>query len=246
MYIYTLSFSTIPSGGMIIPNFIFGILILFAVLFYQLRQSDTAILLSILLISLWGYVTYIHWKKSEDLKENENSETLQKITSIPTDIGKTSLPSNIIDLQFLPKQNTKYVQKNPLLVDILRDIRFVRMFDKARYYQLVLAMDRFQKAYIYMLVRRYRIQDAMQGFYDLQDHILELLYSFIVVTPVKLRHTYGLEPHKRIHLQIEQFLKISKTMVDVLRNFSELELKLPYFPEHIPKTYESERKNVLP
>lgn len=229
-----------------LPNFILGFLILVAIVFYQLRHSETVVLLSILIVSIWGYYAWISWKDYQQSSQETSNKEIEKITDIPKEFEHKSLPTTIVDLQFLPKQSTKYLKRNPLLIDILRDIRFIKMYDKARYYQLVLAMDRYQKTYIYMLIKRYRIQDAIQGFYDLHDLILEYMYSFIVITPVKLRHTYGLNPHERIHFQIEQFLKLSKTMVDILRNFASLELNLPYFPEYVPRTYENNRKNVLP
>lgn len=229
-----------------LPNFIFGILILFAIVFYQLRHSDTVILLSIIILSLWGYYGLMRWNQYTEKQIQEKSDEIEKVTHIPEELANKSLPNQIVDLQFLPKKNTRYLKRNPLLLEILKDLRFVMMFDKARYYHMVLAMDRYQKAYIYMLIGRYRIQDAMQQFYDLQDIILEYMYSFIVATPVKLRHTYGVLPHERIHTQIDEFLKLAKTMTEVLRNFATLELKLPYFPEYVPKSYENNRKNVLP
>jgi hypothetical protein len=229
-----------------LPHFVLGLLVLTALIFYQLRHTDTVVLLAIVIISIWGYYGWNIWKNQHDISSQQSTEELEKILHIPKELEQKNLQTNIVDLQFLPKQSTKYLKRNPLLIDILKDIRFIKMFDKARYYQLVLTMDRYQKTYIYMLIRRYRIQDTMQTFYDLQDLILEHMYSFIVISPVKLRHTYGLTPHERIHIQIEQFMKVSKTMVDVLRNFASLELKLPYFPEHVPKTYENDRKNVLP
>ena len=240
-----LSFS-LPIPTEMVPTFIFGILLIGAVLFYQLQHSETVTLLAILIVSIWGYYLWMEWKQTQEKSKKEQTSEIEKITNIPKYYANTSLPNQIVDLQFLPKENTKYLKRNPLLIDILKDIRFITLFDKARYYHLVLAMDRFQKTYIYMLIRRYRIQDAMPLFYDLQELILEYMYSFIVITPVKLKHTYGLYPHERIHLQIEQFQKVSKTMVDVLHNFGTIELKLPHFPEHVPKTYQNNRKNVLP
>lgn len=230
-----------------VPKYIYGILLFGAILFYQLRHQDIVILLALLIISLWGYVGYQHWKQNQDILKTSKESDIEKITTIPTQAYQNkSLPNNVVDLQFLPKKNTRYLQKNPHFIQILSDLRFLQLYDKYRYYDLVFAMDRYQKTYMYMLTRRYRIQDAIQSFYDLYDRILEIMYSYTVSTPVRMRHTYGINPYERIHINIDTFMGIGRTMTDILRNYSEIELNLPHFPEHIPKTYESDRKNVLP
>jgi hypothetical protein len=98
------------------------------------------------------------------------------------------------------------------------------------------------------LIQRYRIQEGVPVFYDLYESALEGIYSMAVHVPLELKHTYGLNPHERIHAQIANFQGIFKTMVEILRNFAELELKLPYFPEWIPSSANlyDDRKNVLP
>lgn len=231
-----------------IPSAALGLFLLAAVVFYQLKSRETAVLLAIGLVSLWGYYVYQEWQKREGERASRDESSIEALTQIPPEYGQKALPLTPIDAQFLPKKNTRYLRHNPQLLSILKDLTFTKMFDKARYYHLVLLLDRFQKTYMYLLVQRYRMQEGVPIFYDLYEAILEQIYSMAVNVPVELKHTYGLTPHERIHAQIDHFKGLFGTMVAILRNYAELELKLPYFPEWLPASAHSyaERKNVLP
>ena len=224
------------------------ILVFVAVVFYQLKSRDTPVLLATIVVSLWAYYAYQEWQKRERVREETDQASMTQLTKIPESFRGTSLPLTPVDAQFLPKKNTRYLTYNPHLVAILKDLTFTKMFDKARYYHLVLLMDRYQKTYIYLLIRRYRIQEGVPIFYDLYESILEQIYSMAVNVPVELKHTYGLNTHERIHLQIDAFKGLFKTMVTILQNYAELELKLPHFPEWLPSSANgyAGRTHVLP
>lgn len=224
------------------------LVLFFAVVFYQLKQRDTAVLMAGVLITLWGYFTYNEWRSRAQLAAKEDTTSAVRLTEIPSEFSQKALPLTPIDAQFLPKKNTRYIRTNPHLIGLLKDLQFTKAFNKAGYYHLVLLLDRFQKTYIYILIQRHRVQEGVPIFYDLYEAVLESIYSMAVHVPVKLRHTYGLVPHERIQAQIANFQGIFKTMVEVLRNFAELELKVPYFPEWLPSSANlyHERKNVLP
>jgi len=224
------------------------ILVFIAILFYQLKSRDTPVLLAMIIVTIWGYYVYQEWQKRDEIQRATDKTTFEKLTEIPTEYGNKALPLVPVDAHFLPKQNTRYLKYNSHLVEILKDLAFTKMFDKARYYHLVLLMDRYQKTYIYLLIQRYRIQEGVPIFYDLYESILEQIYSMAVNVPLELKHTYGLNTHERIQAQIQGFKGLFKTMVTILRNYAELELKLPYFPEWIPASANgyTERKNVLP
>lgn len=228
--------------------YLLGMLLFFAIVFYQLKQRDTAVLVAGVLITLWGYLAYQEWNRRVQQAAEEDTASVQKLTTVPDAYGGKSLPLAPIDAQFLPKKNTRYIRYNPHLVALLKDLQFTKRFNEAGYYHLVLLLDRFQKTYVYLLIQRHRIQDGVPMFYDLYESALESIYSMAVHVPVKLRHTYGLTPHERIQAQIANFQGIFKTMVEILRNFAELELKVPYFPEWLPSSANlyRERKNVLP
>lgn len=224
------------------------VLVFVAVVFYQLKSRETPVLLAIVIVSLWGFYVYQEWQKREQVRQETDKASFANLTHIPEDYRDKALPLVPVDAQFLPKKNTRYLVYNPHLVAILKDLAFTKMFDKARYYHLVLLMDRFQKTYIYLLIQRYRIHEGVPIFYDLYESILEQIYSMAVNVPLELKHTYGLNTHERIQYQIGGFKGLFKTMTTILQNYAELELKEPYFPEWIPSAANgyNERKNVLP
>jgi hypothetical protein len=241
------------------PATVLGILLFSALVFAQLRTRDTSVLLAALLVSLWAYAYYTSRSAAAPPGSGSGSGSGPSLTQtspgvpsgipeVPDSFAGKYLPLAPIDAQFLPKKQSRYLRYNPHLIALLNDLAFTKMYNAAGYAHLILLLDRFQKTYIYLLIQRYRIQDGVPIFYDLYESALESLYSMPVNVPVSFRHTYGLDPHERIHANIALFKGIFKTMVEILRNFAELELKLPYFPEWLPAAAPigNERKNVLP
>jgi len=64
------------------------------------------------------------------------------------------------------------------------DLRFVRVFDKARYGDLLLFMDKLQKTYMYILAGRYEVQSYVGTFQDLRESVSEILYSLYFAVPL--------------------------------------------------------------
>jgi hypothetical protein len=233
-----------------------------ALVFYQLKSLDTPVLLASLLITIWGYTVYTQWNptcageagaklREADAKLREAGAKLREAgeagaklreageagENLPNSYHDKALPLTAVEAQQVPRKGLRYLSQNIHLKTILEDLRFTQMFDKGRYQHLRLLMNQYQKTYMYLLGRRYGIREGVPIFYDLQDAILEILYSLAVNVPVKLRHTYGLNPHERIHHQIEIFLGLTRTMTDILQNFAIIELKEPYFPEWVPRPF---------
>jgi len=212
---------------------------------FLMRGYDSKVLTLIIILTLWGAIGY-HFlssakeKSSLDMENKEN-----KVLDIPSDYPIEN-SGNLVDLQHIPKLGFRYLKQNQTLLGILHDLRFTRMYDKARFQNLIFQMDRLQKSYMYMLSRRSRIQEAMPLFHDLNNSIRETLYSFYVVVPLRLRHTYGLRPHEVLKTNIQLFTGVTRRMIDILRNFSIHELNLPYFPEDVPSGIEKGKENVLP
>jgi hypothetical protein len=229
-----------------------------SLVFYQLKTLDISVLMATMLISLWGVYVYNSGALNSMFRQTgaEDAATGARAAatsdSLPEVYHDKALPLTPVEAQQVPRKGLKYLSKNPHLLAILDDLRFTQMFDKGRFQHLRLLMNQYQKTYMYLLGRRYRIRVGVPILYDLQDGILEILYSLAVNVPVKLRHTYGLDPHARIHAQIDAFLGLTRTMTEILQNFSIIELKEPYFPEWMPRSFpikdsgSTERKNVLP
>ena len=71
-------------------------------------------------------------------------------------------------------------------MDILFNIRFIKKFDKTRYSNMIIYMDKLMKIYIYILADRYDINIYLPIFTDTKNSIIEIFYSLIFVVPNKI------------------------------------------------------------
>lgn len=147
----------------------------------------------------------------------------------------------------VPVKGFIYLAENPPLVEIMQKLRVVRMFDRPRFQELAVTLDKLQKTYMYLLGKRLTPQEGVPIFFDLKDRVLELLYSFYFVTPMKLKHVYGLKPHARIQESVRTFAALSTKMNDVLRDFVRIELGEPWtYSDRVMPANQRPEASVLP
>lgn len=139
----------------------------------------------------------------------------------------------------------RFLPKNPALAAIARDLRFVRTFDKARYADLLLYMEKFQKTYMYILGDRYYLESYVGTLMDLRDSVAETLYSLVFAVPASFRHAYGLAPYPIIQRNIEEFQVLSRKMIKIVENFARSRGDA-HFPVVGPRPYEKGREDRLP
>jgi hypothetical protein len=161
--------------------------------------------------------------------------------SLDTADRKEAVSSNFIVSKF-PK--LRFLPNNSQLMRIATDLRFVRIFDTARFGDLVLHMEKLQKVYMYILSGRYWPPSYIGTFTDLRTSVLEILYSLIHIIPSVLKHTYGLDPYDTIQKNIDEFTALSRKMLGILRAYAKDR------GHNIPDTYfhpyEATRENILP
>lgn len=212
-----------------------------AVLYYQLSRSSMKTLMSILLMCIFvGVVFYYVFRNSRQAVATKKAEETKVAQSLE---GRKEVVSTAYPVK---KHNgkIKYLQKNAVFMDIVKDLRFVRIFDKARYGDLIIHMDRLQKVYMYILARRYSCEQHIPVFVDLRDQVTEMLYSLYIIVPEALQHTYGIHPHTVIENNVNQFTAITRRMLEILKAFCKDEGS--YYPELLPRPYETARENRLP
>jgi len=139
----------------------------------------------------------------------------------------------------------RFLPKNPALAAIARDLRFVRTFDKARYADLLLYMEKFQKTYMYILGDRYYLESYVGTLMDLRDSVAETLYSLVFAVPASFRHSYGVAPYPIIQRNIEEFQVLSRKMIKIVENFARSRGDA-HFPAVGPRPYEKGREDRLP
>lgn len=225
------------------PDMVFYILFV-AVLFYQITQSSEKIIMSMVLVSIWLLAFYYYFKV-----QNEDTKTTIKNIEDSVPKGKEIATTNYF-VKSSPKKGLEYLKNNETLVKIVKDLSFVKTFDLQKYNEMCVYMDSYQKVYMYILAERYLPSSYVPTFLDLRENILEIMYQYYVVIPQHFKHIYGVSPYQKIDTNIHEFLKLSRTMIEVLENFCRLDLKENYFPTTNPMPHdqykEKDRKNILP
>lgn len=150
-------------------------------------------------------------------------------------LGGATLPATF------PKKGFKYLQQNQTLVDIVQDIRVLRLLDQSKYSDILLVLNQLQKVYIYILAGRYDPYVYIPIFMDTRDAALELFYGMIFVMPSTFSHVYGIRPYDLMHSNIRRLTAATRTMADVLRSYAEKTAGTVHIPDvlHTPSPYDS-------
>lgn len=208
------------------------LVVLGVVTFYMLARAQTQTLLSILVMACFVYVAYIYvqrrWRQAEDQEKTDATFFKRE-----ADWRRETNMDNYFVATF-PKKGLRYIRENQGFMDIAKGIVIARMFDRARYSDLLLSMDQLQKIYMYILDGRYDAKTQIANFLDMRSSVLEILYSIYFVVPEHLKHVYGVQPYERIRSSISHFTKLSRVMIQVLKSYMQKTVKEPYFPEQLP------------
>ena len=141
---------------------------------------------------------------------------------------------------------------NGILVEIAKSIGVVRMFDRARYADLLLLLNQWQKTYVYILSDRYDPGTYISIYNDLGDSILENMYSMILVFPKPntMKHVYDVVPEKLINTNVNRFLVLKRKMTRVLESYCKKEKGIKVVPISLPQAaddvYHRANANRLP
>jgi hypothetical protein len=211
-----------------------------AVVFYQLRRTSTNTLLAMVVMAILGGVAgYFVYKRYQASAASTRQSNIQLKEDTK---GREEIVSSSYEVSAFKK--FKHLPRNGVLMDMAKDLRFTRVFDKARYGDLLVHMDKLQKVYMYVLAGRYRPEKYIPTFVDLRDTVLEVLYSYILVVPEVLQHTYGLKPYEVIHKNIDDFTALSRKMMGILQAYAKD--KGYTVPDTYFRPYEPKREHTLP
>jgi len=223
-----------------------------AFVFYILRNSEQNTLLAIMLM-LIGLGIYFSLyppdtNKSPTIKDRTKAILdLDDVVSNRVSINDGAVTSESYIVKSFPKTGLKYLRENQDLLDIAKNLTYLQVYDKARFQDMLLLMDRLHKVYMYTLVGRYTCQHGLTLFIDLRELLRERLYSFFIVTPLKTNHMYGLDPHGELNKSIHDFTKVSRRMIKVVENYARRECKTPYLDSTLPlATDPATSPNIMP
>ncbi len=222
---------------MIIYNYYFAILIL-AIFFYLISNKNPSILLAIIIIIIIGYYYFNKiYKYNDELKTNYNN----KIKLIENEIIELNRPE--YDIKPFIK-DIKYLDKDEYLVEILLNIRFIKIFDEAKWGALILLFEKLMKYYIYLLSDRYDITIHFETFLMVRTTIIKELYSSYIIIPQKLQYVYNLNPFEELEKTIKKFIEHSRKMIITIEKYGFLNKGLYYLQDTQFKPYDNNNLEV--
>jgi len=183
---------------MIIYNYYFAILLL-AFIFFIISNKNPSILIAIIIIIIIGYY-YFH--KINDYNKNLITTNENKIKVLKKD------------------KNTIYLSNNKTIIDLLLNIRFIRIFDNDRYTTIIGLADELIKLYIFMLGDRYDITKYFSSFLIIRNQLINNLYSSYLIIPDKFKFVYNLNPYEELKKTISDVIKHTRQMIIILKKYA--------------------------
>lgn len=226
-----------------LSNQYYYIVILFAILFYILSKRESPILLTIIILFAVFYYYNTYRKDNEAQFKADNSRKEDKIRDEVKDVVELAT-----DNFYIHKNNKeiKYLLKNKEFMDILFNIRFIKRFDKTRFSNMIVNMDKLMKIYVYILADRYDANTYLPIFNDIKNNIYEIFYSLIFVVPNQFKHIYGFDPQTEIDKSLSDFRKKIKDMLTVITNYAKIGKQKVYVNNDKYAPYEKNKEHVLP
>lgn len=190
-----------------------------SIVYYLVSSSDHKTVSLLILFTVWCLVVIYY------VTQNATNATNTKMDILNDEVEQRRVQTKyIVSDQYLDttlsKQKLKFLKYNEGLAAIAMDVLFLRKFDKSRYQDFVWNMNILQKVYMYILLKRYRVETHYMVFEELRKKVLEILYSFVMVVPVAPRRTYGVDPYKKLKTSTKSFVAVTNKMSNTLKNFA--------------------------
>lgn len=206
-------------------NITYWELILFAILFSLLVLLKTEALLSVIVLIIL-YIIYRYY-------------TQQYARDNP-DVVRSYVDKDISDNGY------RFVERDNDFITMLRLLEFTKRYDQTKFSNLLEKLDAFVKTYVFLLADRWKIDLLMPDMYSLRLQILDILYSYYLVLPVRMRHVFGFRPLDRLREVIDLFDRRSKEMIGVVRLYAKHEKGIVHLEDYTVAPYNLKEDGALP
>jgi hypothetical protein len=219
---------------MIFYNYYIAIFIL-ALIFFILSTKNISILLTIIIIIIIGYY---YFTQIYIFDEKQITNFNNKIKLITNDIKDRE---NFNDENYIFKIFPfviRYLRHDDFLIELILNIRFLKVFDNAKYTNIIASLEKFMKIYIFMLGDRYDINLYFSTFLLLRNSIIKELYSTYVILPNKFIYIFKINPFDEIKKAIYNFIKHSRKMIITIQNYAYNNKNIKYLEDTKYKPYQ--------
>lgn len=198
---------------------LYVIILSLAFVFSFMSTLNQRYLLSIVIIVMVSYISYLYLVDVSNKKEKDGSTMID--TVIKDIEGRSETNNHIFYVDKFSKK-MKYLAYNNELMRVLTNIRFIRKFNRSVYGDIVLNMDKMMKIYVYMLSDRYDINAYMPMFIDVKNAVLDILQSLVMIVPQRMKHTYGVDTYEEIDRTTNDFIEVSKKMIGIISKYARM------------------------
>ena len=219
------------------------IFVLLAILYYFLSKNTSPILLTVIIVIIAFYYFNSYIKANDEQYKSDTAVKESKIRAEVKDVVEINTDNFYINKN---NKKVKYLVKNKEFMDVLFNVRFIKRFDKTRYTNLCINMDKLMKIYMYILADRYDINTHLPIFTDIKNNVIEIFYSLIFVVPDQFKHIYGFVPQTEIDRSLSDFRNKTKDMLVVLTNYAKIGQQKVYVNNDKYMPYEKNKEHVLP
>jgi len=219
---------------MIFYNYYIAIFIL-ALIFFILSTKNISILLTIIIIIIIGYY---YFTQIYIFDEKQITNFNNKIKLISNDIKDRE---NFNDENYILKIFPiviRYLRHDDFLIELILNIRFLKVFDNAKYTNIIASLEKFMKLYIFMLGDRYDINSYFSTFLLLRNSIIKELYSTYIILPNKFIYIFNVNPFNEIKKTIYNFIKHSRKMIITIQNYAYNNKNIKYLEDTKYKPYQ--------
>lgn len=226
-----------------IYNYYVAILIL-AIIFFLISNQNISILISIIIIII---IAYFYFPQINNYNNSIKTSFDNKIKILNNDIKDKSKYSHL-NVNFFIKDfptSLKYLPNDKFLIELLLNLRFIKVFDEGKFDNLINLFENFLKIYIFILGNRYDINTYFTTFIDLRTTIIKELYSIYIIIPLKLKFIYGINVYNTIKLSINDFISYSRKMIIILERFGYENKKIVYLPDTKFKPFQKNNIDVF-
>lgn len=219
-------------------NYYIAILII-SLIYFIISYQNINILLAIIIIII---ISYFYINKIKDF-DNINKTNLKNIiNTINKDITpRKDLNTTNFYLKKFPK-GIKYLQKDKILLDIILNLRFIKLYDYEKYSNIVLYIDKFYKIYIFILADRYDINKYFNIFIDMRNTIIRELYSIYIILPLKMKFYYGFNSFTELKKSINIFMEYSQKLIKIIERYAYQEKNIYHLDDIKYKPFDNKYK----
>lgn len=187
--------------------------------YFFLSQAKPHTVATLTLITIFAVAFVAVYLFQSKMEQEQDQNNLSMVTKLEKDI-KEHTPELPSEHHYIDKIHQKvplqFLKKNKALLNLLKPIAFLRLFDKHRFTELTTHLDRMQKIYMYILGGRHAAATHLSHFLDMRDASLRTLHSMIFIVPPQPKHLYGVNPFDRIKTAVAHLTALTRTMVSVI------------------------------